>query len=158
MIEEHARVVAIEGGEVWIETQRRSACGQCAANKGCGTAVLGQVLGVKRNVVRILNPSDTKVSIGDEIVVGVQEQALIRGSLAIYILPLLSLFLFGLLGDGVASQLHFSNPDIIAILFGLLGLAAGFFWVKRFSVRISHDSRYQPVLLRRLMQSNYLKL
>jgi len=156
MIEEHARVVAIEGNDIWIETQRRSACGQCSANKGCGTAVLGKVLGVKRNVVRILNPSDTKVSIGDEIVVGIQEQALVRGSLAIYIAPLLALFLFGLLGKSLATQLHFSSPDIIVMVFGMLGLFSGFAWVKRFSTRISNDTRYQPVLLRRQMKVNYL--
>jgi sigma-E factor negative regulatory protein RseC len=156
MIEEHARVVAIDGHDIWIETQRRSACGQCAANKGCGTAVLGQVLGVKRNVVRILNPSDTKVSVGDEIVVGIQEQALIRGSLAIYIVPLLALFLFGLLGELLASQFHISSHDIIVLISGILGLVFGFMWVKRFSARISNDSRYQPVLLRRQMQARYL--
>lgn len=156
MIEEQARVVAIEGDDIWIETQRRSACGQCAANKGCGTAVLGRVLGVKRNIVRILNPSDTKVSIGDEIIVGIQEQALVRGSLAIYIVPLLMLFLFGYLGELLASQLHSSSPDIIVLFLGFFGLALGFLWVKVFSAKASNDVRYQPILLRRLVQTSYL--
>ncbi|WP_455199475.1 SoxR reducing system RseC family protein, partial [Kaarinaea lacus] len=70
MIEERAEVVSIEDGDIWVETQRRSACGQCAVNKGCGTAVLGKVIGNKRTRVRVLNPTDTRVSIGDEIVVG----------------------------------------------------------------------------------------
>lgn len=154
MIEEHAQVVALDGDDIWVKTQRRSACGQCAANKGCGTAVLGKVLGNKRSKVRVLNPKATKVSIGDEIVVGIEEQALVRGSLAIYFAPLLTLFLFGLLGEVFALQLNFSSPDIVVITFSLLGLALGFVWVKKFSGMINRDSRYQPVLLHRVLRTN----
>ena len=156
MIEEHARVVAFEGDDVWVETQRKSACGQCAANKGCGTAVLGKVLGNKSTRVRILNPKATKVSIGDEIVVGIEEQALVRGSLAVYIAPLLALFLFGLLGDVLASQLNVIKPDIFVIIFSLFGLGLGFIWVKWFSRAISGDSQYQPVLLNRVLHTHTL--
>jgi sigma-E factor negative regulatory protein RseC len=151
MIEERAQVVAFEGDDVWVETQRKSACGQCAANKGCGTATLAKVLGNKRTRVRVLNPKATKVSIGDEIVVGIEEQALIRGSLAIYIAPLLALFLFGILGDLLAAQLNIVKPDAFIIIFSLTGLGLGFIWVKRFSRVISSDSRYQPVLLHRVL-------
>ena len=49
MIAENAQVVGFEGNDIWVETQRKTACGQCAANKGCGTAVLSKVLGNKRS-------------------------------------------------------------------------------------------------------------
>ena len=154
MIEERAQVVAFEGDDVWVETQRQSACGQCAANKGCGTATLAKVLGNKRTRVRVLNPRATKVSVGDEIVVGIEEQALVRGSLAIYIAPLLALFLFGLLGEVIAAQFNMVQPDILVVILGLFGLGLGFIWVKRFSRVISSDSRYQPVLLHRVMHTS----
>jgi len=151
MIEEFAKVVAFEGDDVWVETQRQSACGQCAANKGCGTATLAKVLGNKRTRVRVLNPRSTKVSIGDEIVVGIEEQALVRGSLAIYLAPLLALFLSGLLADVLAGQLSIARPEIFIIIISMIGLGLGFVWVKRFSRVISSDSRYQPVLLHRVL-------
>ena len=151
MIEEHAQVVAFEGDDIWVETQRKSVCGQCSANKGCGTATLAKVLGNKRSRVRVLNPQEKKVSIGDEIVVGIEEQALVHGSLAIYMAPLLSLFLFGLLGDVLATQMNILQPDILVIVFSLSGLGLGFAWVKRFSGVVSNDSRYQPVLLHRVL-------
>lgn len=151
MIEEFAKVVAFDGDDVWVETQRQSACGQCAANKGCGTATLAKVLGNKRTRVRVLNPRSTKVSIGDEIVVGIEEQALVRGSLAIYLAPLLALFLSGLLADVLAGQLNIAKPEIFIIIISLIGLGLGFVWVKRFSRVISSDSRYQPVLLHRVL-------
>lgn len=151
MIEERAQVIALDDEDVWVETQRRSACGQCAANKGCGTATLSKVLGNKRSQVRTLNPKATKVVVGDEVIIGIQEQALVRGSLAIYALPLLSLFLFGLLGDVLSTQLLMQNQDVLPIFFGVLGLMLGFLWVRRFTRAVASDERYQPVLLRRVI-------
>jgi len=151
MIEEQARVVALEDDDVWVETQRRSACGQCAANKGCGTATLAKVLGNKRSQVRTLNPKSTPVSVGDEVIIGINEQALVRGSLAVYTVPLLSLFVFGFLGQVLSAQLLMTNHDILPIVLGLSGLMLGFFWVRRFTREIAGNVNYQPVLLRRVL-------
>ncbi len=151
MIEEHAQVIALENNDVWVETQRRSACGQCAANKGCGTATLAKVLGNKRSQVRTLNPQATSVAVGDEVIIGINEQALVRGSLAVYTVPLLMLFVFGFLGQLLSTQLLMTNQDILPIILGLSGLLLGFVWVRRFTQRISDDVRYQPVLLRRVI-------
>ncbi|MCF6338262.1 MAG: SoxR reducing system RseC family protein [Gammaproteobacteria bacterium] len=151
MIEEHAQVIALENNDVWVETQRRSACGQCAANKGCGTATLARVLGNKRSQVRTLNPQATSVVVGDEVVIGINEQALVRGSLAVYTVPLLMLFVFGFLGQLLSTQLLMTNQDILPIVLGLSGLLLGFVWVRRFTRRIADDVRYQPVLLRRVI-------
>jgi sigma-E factor negative regulatory protein RseC len=151
MIEEHAQVIALENNDVWVETQRRSACGQCAANKGCGTATLARVLGNKRSQVRTLNPQATSVAVGDEVVIGINEQALVRGSLAVYTVPLLMLFVFGFLGQLLSTQLLMTNQDILPIVLGLSGLLLGFVWVRRFTQGIADDVRYQPVLLRRVI-------
>ncbi|HHI92179.1 MAG TPA: Fis family transcriptional regulator [Gammaproteobacteria bacterium] len=150
MIEEHAQVIALDNNDVWVETQRRSACGQCAANKGCGTATLARVLGNKRSQVRTLNPEATPVAVGDEVVIGINEQALVRGSLAVYTVPLLMLFVFGFLGELLSTQLLVTNQDILPIVLGLAGLLLGFVWVRRFTRGIADDVRYQPVLLRRV--------
>jgi len=150
MIEEHAQVIALENSDVWVETQRRSACGQCAANKGCGTATLAKVLGNKRSRVRALNPQATPVAVGDEVVIGINEQALVRGSLAVYTVPLLMLFVFGFLGQLLTSQLLMTNQDVLPVILGLAGLLSGFVWVRRFTRVIADDIRYQPVLLRRV--------
>lgn len=150
MIEEHAHVVALDKTDIWVETQRRSACGQCAANKGCGTATLSKVIGNKHSQVRTLNPNATQVAVGDEVIIGIEEQALVRGSLALYTVPLLALFVFGLLGQVLATQLLMQNQDILPIVFGIFGLAVGFMWVRRFTRAIADDKRYQPVLLRRV--------
>jgi len=142
-------VVSVEDDSVWVETQRQTACGHCAAKNGCGAHTLSKVMGAKRNRINVLNPKAAVLSVGDEVVIGLTEHALVRGSLAIYLLPLLSLFVFGLLGEVMAEQLLVSSADLLVAAFGVVGLLVGFVWVKRFSRFVAVDPRYQPVLLRR---------
>ncbi len=144
MIEETAYVVAAGPDGVWVETQRQSACGQCAARKGCGTAVLSKVLGQKRSRVQVANPDQAQVRVGDEVVIGIDESALVRGSMAVYLVPLLSFFLFGVLGQTLARQLMLDNSEGLSIIFSLLGLLLGFAWAQRYA---RGDRRYQPVIL-----------
>jgi len=101
--------------------------------------------------VRTLNPQATSVAVGDEVVIGINEQALVRGSLAVYTVPLLMLFVFGFFGQLLSTQLLMTNQDILPIVLGLSGLLLGFVWVRRFTRRIADDVRYQPVLLRRVI-------
>ncbi len=144
MIEETAYVVAVDSQGVWVETQRQSACGQCAARKGCGTAVLGKALGKKRNRVLVANPNQAPVQVGDQVLIGIDESALVRGSMAVYLVPLLSFFLFGVLGQTLASRLMPGSGEGLSILFSLLGLLLGFLWARRYA---RGDQRYQPVIL-----------
>lgn len=147
MIEETARVVAAEGEFVWVETQRQSTCGGCAARQGCGTATLAKVLGRRRTRVRALNRDAARV--GDRVVVGIDEQALVRGSLAVYAVPLLGLLAGGVLGALLQTRLQLAG-EALTLVAGVAGLIVGLLWVKGFTRRIRGDSRYQPVVLRRL--------
>jgi len=147
MIEETAQVVAADGEFVWVETQRQSSCGDCAARQGCGTATLGKVLGQRRTRVRALNR--TAVRVGDRVVVGIDERALVRGSLAVYAVPLLGLLAGGVLGALLQAHLQLAG-EALTLAVGVAGLIAGLLWVKGFTRRIRGDSRYQPVVLRRL--------
>lgn len=147
MIEESAQVVASEGDFVWVETRRQSTCGACAANQACGTAVLSKVLGQRRTRVRALNPGGAQV--GDQVVVGLDEAALLRGSVAMYAVPLLALLAGSIIGSLLAKQWLLAG-EALSIGLGLAGLLAGLVWLRGFTRRIRSDSRYQPVVLRRL--------
>ncbi|RRQ21197.1 SoxR reducing system RseC family protein [Thiohalobacter thiocyanaticus] len=144
MIEEQALVIEAADGTAWVETRRQSVCGQCAANKGCGTSVLARVMGNRRSRVRALDPIGVRP--GQTVRIGLEEGAFLRGSMALYLLPLLTLFLGGLLGEVLAARL-----DIVqewpALLGGLAGGGLGFLWLRGFARRILHDRRYQPVVL-----------
>ena len=146
MIEESARVVSVEDGIAWVETLRKSACDHCEANKGCGTATLSKVLGQSRTHVKVLNPVGAKA--GEQVIIGIEEKALVRGSMVIYAVPLISMIVFALGGE--ALKPFISSGDGLTVLAGILGLAVGFGWVRRFAARIRLDEHYQPVILRRV--------
>ncbi|MGB5297428.1 MAG: SoxR reducing system RseC family protein [Thiogranum sp.] len=154
MLEETAQVVRIRGEEVWVETQRRSSCDSCAAEKGCGTATLSKVLGNRRNVVRVL--SAIPLGVGDRVVIGIREQALVRGSLAVYAVPILLLLLGGLLGELGAQQFIWENAELASVTLGISGLIAGLAWLRRFTRRIQNDPNFQPVVLRRQTSAGVL--
>jgi sigma-E factor negative regulatory protein RseC len=142
MIEEQARIIAVEPGFAWVETQRQSSCGQCNARSGCGTTVLSKVLGNKMARIRALNPQD-EFQTGQQVVVGIAEGAFLRGALFVYMVPVLAMLV------GASLPLLFNvASDGVAIVGGAIGLLLGLRWVKRFSQRIADDQSYQAVVLR----------
>ncbi|MDH5299874.1 MAG: SoxR reducing system RseC family protein [Gammaproteobacteria bacterium] len=147
MLEETAVVVDVEGDFAWVQTQRQSACGSCAANKGCGTAVVGKAIGNKLTRVRAINRANAKR--GDQVIVGIQPQALVRGSLIVYLLPLLGLLVGALFGGVVFLLLEREYVEGWRVICSLAGLAAGFWGLARFSRRIAENSAYQMIVLRR---------
>jgi len=147
MIEENAQVVRIQDDEVWVETQRSSSCASCSAEKGCGTATLSKVLGKRHNVVRVL--STIPLGVGDQVVIGIREQALVRGSLAVYAVPILLLLLGALAGELGAEQFVWENAELASVTLGISGLLAGLVWLRRFTRGIQNDPNFQPLVLRR---------
>ncbi len=147
MIEETATVVKCEGEFAWVEAQRQSTCGNCAANKGCGTSVLAKVVGKKVARMKAINKANAHV--GDSVIVGMNEAALVKGSLAVYLLPLIFMMLFAITGNVVAVQLEWKSEWVV-ILFAVIGLVTAGFWLRGFTRRIQYDGVYQPVILRRL--------
>lgn len=146
MIEETARIVALEDDCAWVETQRKSTCGACAVNKGCGAATLAKVLGARRTRIKVLNGLAAEV--GDEVVIGLEEHAIVQGSLAMYAAPLVFMLAAALLGEGLSVRLEMATEGF-TILSGLGGLAGGFAWLRRYAKKIAKDPRYQPVIIRR---------
>lgn len=144
MIEEQGRVVAIEAGAVWVETLRKSTCSSCSVKAGCGQGLLDQLgAGGRRGYVRAL--SDLRLEVGDAVVIGVREDLLVRGSLLVYLVPLLGLFAAGVL----AEQLALSEPLVISS--ALLGLFLACLAVRWRSRHTAGDPALQPVVLRALL-------
>lgn len=150
MITENATVVLIENNQTWIETQRKSACGQCSANKGCGTSVLSKVIGNKLSKMRAINNINAQV--GDEVIVGLNENSLLKGAFMTYILPLMYLFLFAIIGQFIGESFLSSNNELFVIFFSVLGFLFGMSQLKRFSKNISDNESYQPIILKKSIQ------
>jgi sigma-E factor negative regulatory protein RseC len=146
MIEETGRVVDVEAAYAWIETEPASACGGCSAQRGCGTSALASLFGRRNAPVRVVNR--IHATVGDRVVIGIEEAGLVRGSLAVYAVPLAGLFAGGLLGRFAGGALLPEMTEIASILGALAGLAAGILWLGNFSRRTEQDARFVPVILR----------
>lgn len=146
MIEESATVLSVAGDRAWVETQRRRSCDGCAARHGCGSAALSKVLGIRRTRLQVI--SQIEVQPGDRVVLGLQEQALIRGSIAVYLIPILSMIALAM-GAEVVFGTDSMSGDEPALAGGLIGMILGMMWLKMFGRKVQADARYQAVLLRR---------
>lgn len=145
MIEAQAHVVEIQtDGTAYVESKRKSACGSCKeAEGGCGTASLSKVLGGKSSSFKVLNSIEARV--GDTVIVGIAEGALLTSSCVIYLLPLFWL-IFGALGArwffGVASG------ESYVILGAIVGLLFGFLITRFISGVLAKGTRFLPVIMR----------
>lgn len=147
MIEETGRIVATRDEYAWVEIERATACGSCAARSGCGTSVLAKLFGRRQTNIRVVN--SIGAADGDRVVIGISESGLVRGSLAVYAVPLAGLFAGGLAGQYLGVVSGSAHADLASIPGAAAGFAAGIGWLKRFSRVSARDGRYQPVILRR---------
>ena len=152
MIEETGQVVGLEDGFAWVEAERSSACGGCAEQQGCGTSAIARYLGRRGVRIRVLNTVDARV--GDRVVIGIAESSLVRGSLAVYAVPLVTLFAGALAGNALGAALLDRSAELAGIGGAMAGLALGLAWLKYFSRKTDRDTAYQPVVLRQQTLSN----
>lgn len=144
MIEEQAVVVGVDQDKVLLEIIRDKPCGLCGQQRGCGISLWGRLLGHRTQVFRADNQINAQT--GDNVVVGIDEKALLTSSLAAYGIPLLSLFVGAALGGSFASAP--SHVDAYAVVGAVLGLALGLLWLRGHSIGRGASGHYRPVVLR----------
>lgn len=144
MLEETGTVIAIEGAYAVIETIPRSACGHCNVGDSCGTSVLAGVFSKRRNQVRLLN--HLNLSVGERVVIGINESVLLSTAVMAYLLPLLLMIMFAV----ITNLLGFG--DAVSFVFSLLGLFAGMQLTNRIMGNKDFQSR-EIVLLRNANES-----
>jgi len=145
MMTETAQVISTDGDYAWVETQRKTTCGSCAVQKGCGTSVLAKVLGNRTSRMRVINTIGA--STGEMVVIGVEDGMLVRTSFAVYAMPLILLLLGGVGGGMLADSLQWQFREGATVVCGVLGLALGFLWLRRYTRTIALDARHQPSMI-----------
>lgn len=121
LVEGIAHVVALDGRGVWLEPEQTGSCGSCAASSACGAKGIGTVASRLEARRFRLDDNPAGLVVGERVVVGIRENALIRASITAYAIPLGTLLLAGAL-----AQWRFgSDLATMAAMVGgfLLGLA-----------------------------------
>lgn len=151
MIEERAQVLAVDGDTVLLQTQRQSTCGSCSVKSGCGTSVLASVVGKKISQLQVANTLGARA--GDEVVLGLEENALVTGSLLVYMLPLFMLLLGAMAGEGLADYLAM-DAELTPIVGGAAGFMLAVLLTRRLLQKTRVGLQMQPVMLRIVVRQN----
>ena len=154
MIEEQAQVVEMDGDQLVLQAQTQSSCGSCAASKGCGTSVLSKVVGRKFSRFHADNSVDAEV--GDTVIVGISEDALLRGSLVMYMIPIMGMLVFALVSDQLLDLLA-ENRDLLIAGSGIAGLVSGSLLSRWYFQRRVNVHRFRPVVLRKIVEHGKLQ-
>jgi sigma-E factor negative regulatory protein RseC len=145
MLTETGRVVAVENDSLWVETIRRSTCGSCAVQKGCGHGLINQISDGSRSFIRVLPGSilPTDCAVDDQVRISIPEEVILRGSFIVYMLPLTTM----LAGAAAAAGSFSGNQDVLAILGALAGFALGIAVVRWHAWHHRDDAALQPTVL-----------
>lgn len=143
MLRETGRVVAVEAGAVWVETIRSSTCGKCAARAGCGNGVLARAGEGKGLIRAIASPevSAADCAIDDQVEIVLPEAAVLKGSVLVYLLPLLLAIVFAVVGERFGEG--------VSVLGFVLGIGCGFLIVHWVPALIGGPEQFEPRLAAR---------
>lgn len=148
MIEERAVILSLDNlsGDTnqtsiaTLEIERKTACGLCGQTRGCGNSIWGKLFAHQSTAFKAQNRINAKV--GDSVIVGINESALLKSAVLLYILPLVTMFLAAI----VASYIRDTHTS--TMLGAALGLVLGLVWVKGHTMSNSYFKLQQPVVLR----------
>lgn len=150
MIEEAAKIIAIQGSQLLIQAQPSSACGSCHARNACGQGLLSKYFNQTPGQLVINNRLDNgeslNVMVGDEVIIGIEEGSVLSGAFFAYLLPLMFVLVFALFAYVLDIQ---SEP--LQMLITLVGLLLGIIIVK---VILQGDKKHLKNMLPQLLRKS----
>lgn len=156
MIEQTAVVAWVEAGYAWVlPNKTTNSCGACRSKTACTSTILDWKKDKEVRKMRVLNPLYARP--GDSVVIGMQSDVLVLYSVLAYLLPLISLIAFAILGQELFALSH-APKEAGAILGGIAGLVAGLKMANVLSARPAQHEHFQPVILRINHEHSFLAM
>lgn len=147
MIEERAVILSLVPNPLvdtstiaTLEIERKTACGLCGQTRGCGNSIWGKLFAHRSTAFKASN--SIQAAVGQSVIVGINERALLWSALLLYILPLVTMLIASILA------MQWSDSNGMAMLAAVAGLALGLLWVKGFTATHQYFLLQQPVILR----------
>lgn len=137
-----AQVVAVEGNLAWLIPESGSSCGGCSSAAACGSKGIGTIAS-RLEARRFQMVNDAGLRIGERVVVGISENAVLRASVTAYVIPLATLLGAGALAQSVAGS------DAITMAAMLAGLVLGLWLARVRAGRLLARGDLAPRFLRR---------
>ncbi len=142
MIEGIAHVVAVDGATAWLVPEQTSSCGGCASASACGSKGIGTTAS-RLEARRFQLVNDVGLRVGEQVVVGIRENALLKASITAYAIPLATLLIAGALAQWGAGS------DIVTMAAMFAGLALGLWMARLGAGRLMVRGDLAPRFIRR---------
>lgn len=133
----------VHDGAVTVVAGAKQGCPTCAEGRGCAGGVLGRLANRKQRRVRADNPEHLDVRAGEAVLIGLDEQALVRGAALVYLMPLLAMIVAAVLAQWSGAG------EGVTTLIGAAALVLAFALAARWQRAPDAARRYAPRLLRR---------
>lgn len=121
---------------IWVQPQRKSACGGCQSSQGCGTASLSKLF--VQQEAKPIPLAKTAISenaqVGDRVLLSLDESKLVKHAFMAYGLPLVGLLMGAVIGQATISLFF---DEFGAIAGGFTGIFLAWKLTKKF---------YRPVM------------
>lgn len=141
MLTEIAVVLAYEQGIAQVKCQSQTACGSCVAKSACGTAALSELTGERGEHIFQIE-TIMPLTVGQQVEIGLSEQAMLSSAILLYFVPLCSLLL-SVIGGG-----YLFSQELQTALFAFFCTALSFLIVRKISQKWQKNHHYRPILLR----------
>ena len=144
MIEGIAQVVEVKGKLAWLVPDPGSSCGGCTSAAACGSKGIGTTAS-RLELRRFQLVNDVGLTVGERVVVGIREHALIKASITAYAIPLTILLSAGALAQWAAGN------DLITMAAMCAGLVLGLAFARFGAGRLALKGDLAPRFIRRAM-------
>ena len=136
LAEEVATVSFIKGEYAYLKAESASACSSCSAKSGCGAKTATK--SDSNYTLRVKNTLNLKQ--GDSVVLSLEANKLLLGTVIMYILPLIMLFIFAYLG-----KVGYGEAGSIAG--GIIGLLGGLLLIRKILFKDGMAKNFEPTVI-----------
>lgn len=138
LAEEIAIVSFIKGDYAYLKTDSVSACSSCSAKSACGAKTISKP--DSDYTLRVQNTLNLKK--GDSVILVLESNKLLLGTAIMYILPLMTLFIFAYLGKVLAGE-------SVSIVGGILGLLGGLLIIHKIMFKDGKAKQFEPTVIQK---------
>ncbi|SFC21652.1 SoxR reducing system RseC family protein [Pseudoalteromonas denitrificans] len=130
MIEQTLTVTSVEGLRAFLKADEKPSCEGCSGQ--CGSKIFSKLFGDKSPELAFV--FDEELKIGQKVKMALDDSHVLKSSLMIYLLPLISAMILA-----IFSSLLLSLSEGWQIIFALVGGVIGFLFAKKQLEKVNYD-------------------
>jgi sigma-E factor negative regulatory protein RseC len=140
MSTEEGSITKVTEDKAWVRVRRGTMCDTCKSRTACSVIGGGETMEAEA-----LNTANAQV--GDRVLLNIPTKSLWKISFILYMLPVIFLIAGVIIGMDLAKY-YALEPELGALLLGVVGCAISFLPIKLFAKHIRKNKEYTPEIVR----------